>query len=47
MLLVIDVGNTETVIGLYALDADNGAPAPEESIGWGSAPSTTRRRPPG
>ncbi len=35
MLLVIDVGNTETVIGLYALDADDGAPAPEESIGVG------------
>ena len=35
MLLVIDVGNTETVIGLYALDADIGAPAPEESIGVG------------
>ena len=35
MLLVIDVGNTETVIGLYAPDADGDAPAPEESIGVG------------
>ena len=35
MLLVIDVGNTETVIGLYAPDVDDGAPAPEESIGVG------------
>ena len=35
MLLVIDVGNTETVIGLYAPDADGHTPAPEESIGVG------------
>ena len=35
MLLVIDVGNTETVIGLYAPDADATRPALEESIGVG------------
>ena len=35
VLLVIDVGNTETVIGLYAPDGDGDAPAPEESIGVG------------
>jgi type III pantothenate kinase len=35
VLLVIDVGNTETVIGLYAPDATIGAPAPEESVGVG------------
>src|SRR6202034_3786262 len=31
----MDVGNTETVIGLYAPDADADSPAPEESIGVG------------
>ena len=35
MLLVIDVGNTETVIGLYVLDDGNEAPIVEESIGVG------------
>src|ERR1700735_791896 len=35
MLLVIDVGNTETVIGLYAPDADGDTPAPEETVSVG------------
>ena len=34
MLLAIDVGNTETVIGLYARD-EGDVPAPEESVGVG------------
>ena len=34
MLLAIDVGNTETVIGLYTRD-DGDVPAPEESVGVG------------
>ena len=35
VILVIDVGNTETVIGLYATDGDGHVPPPEESIGVG------------
>jgi type III pantothenate kinase len=35
MLLVIDVGNTETVIGLYARDEEDSAMASEESVGVG------------
>jgi type III pantothenate kinase len=35
VLLVIDVGNTETVIGLYARNETDSAHAPEESVGVG------------
>ena len=34
MLLAIDVGNTETVIGLYRVDTDT-VPVIEESVGVG------------
>src|ERR1700730_5431287 len=34
MLLVIDVGNTETVIGLYTRD-EGDMPAPEDTVGVG------------
>jgi len=35
MLLAIDVGNTETVIGLYELEEDAGLPASEAPVGFG------------
>ena len=37
MLLAIDVGNTETVIGLYALNEADGALGSEDGIGFGIA----------
>ena len=44
MLLAIDVGNTETVIGLYALgdEADDDAGAPEPGPASASASRTSR-----
>ena len=35
MLLVIDVGNTETVIGLYTRDDTDTVPVIEDSVGVG------------
>jgi type III pantothenate kinase len=35
MLLAIDVGNTETVIGLYALEGAGTTPHPDDAIGFG------------
>jgi len=35
VLLAIDVGNTETVIGLYSRDEADPVPDPEESVGVG------------
>ena len=40
VLLAIDVGNTETVIGLYAID--DGAPLPGGPVGSVSGPSRPR-----
>lgn len=35
MLLAIDVGNTETVVGLYALTPDDRASLPSDEVGFG------------
>jgi len=43
MLLAIDVGNTETVVGLYALDPDEVAPT-ADGVGYGTASSATAAR---
>ena len=47
MLLVIDVGNTETVIGLYARDEADAVPDPEESVGVGIGTETDPNAPRG
>ena len=47
MLLVIDVGNTETVIGLYARDDTDAALDPEESVGVGIGTETDPNAPRG
>ena len=47
MLLVIDVGNTETVIGLYSLSEADSASEPEESVGVGIGTETDPTAPAG
>ena len=48
MLLAIDVGNTETVIGLFALTDDEASPlSSDDGIGAGSPPPSPTRRSPG
>jgi type III pantothenate kinase len=47
VLLVIDVGNTETVIGLYARDETDAALDPEESVGVGIGTETDPNAPRG
>jgi type III pantothenate kinase len=47
VLLVIDVGNTETVIGLYSRDEADPAPEPEESVGVGIGTETDPTAPRG
>ena len=46
MLLVIDVGNTETVIGLYTREDTDSVPVIEQGVGAVSGPSGTRARRP-
>ena len=45
VLLVIDVGNTETVIGLYARDEADAGTDPRRASAWVSAPRPIRPRP--
>ena len=45
VLLAIDVGNTETVIGLYARTKPTPAPSSRRTSAWASAPRPIRPRP--
>ena len=47
MLLVIDVGNTETVIGLYSRDDTDTVPVVDESVGVGIGTERDPRAPTG